>query len=123
VAEKPPVLPWPTAGTQATSSGTKDKRSSLRRGGNPIAVVVSDALVPGDPAPGLVVNRSRGGLCLMLPRKFDVGQLVAVRSGNFPKEQPSVQLRVRHCKQIGDRWRLGCQFVEDLPWSTVLLFG
>jgi len=62
-------------------------------------------------------------LCLSLPRKVEVGQLLAVRTGSFPESVSSVQLRVRHCKQIGNGWRLGCQFVEDLPWSTVLLFG
>jgi hypothetical protein len=107
----------------SASAGGKDKRRSLRRDSNPIAIFVSDALIPGDPVEGLVLNRSRGGLCLSVPQKADVGQLLAVRTADFPQALASVQLRVRHCKQTGEAWRLGCQFVDDLPWSTVLLFG
>jgi hypothetical protein len=100
----------------------QEKRGSLRRGGNPVPVVVYD--VPGqEPVGGMVVNRSRGGLCLSTPQPVGVGQILGVRSEQFPESLLSVRVRVRHCKQKGNCWHLGCQFVEELPWSTLLMFG
>ncbi|HLJ92301.1 MAG TPA: PilZ domain-containing protein [Gemmataceae bacterium] len=122
--EVPVAQPRPPGATHPSGSATsKDKRTSMRRGGNPTPVAVFDAPVPGEPVEGVVLNRSRGGLCITVPHKIEVGQVFAVRTKEFPESLPSVPLRVRHCKQIGDRWRLGCQFVEELPWSVVLLFG
>lgn len=112
-----------SAGRAQPSQGGKDKRRALRRGGNPIAVLMTDPLAPGDPVQGTIQNRSRGGLCLVVPHKLEVGQLLAVRTAAFPESLVSVQLRVRHCQPKGDGWRIGCQFVEELPWSIVLLFG
>jgi PilZ domain len=113
--------PWPAR--QEVSASAKDKRRALRRGGNRVAVLVSDGVVAGDPVGGLVLNRSRGGLCLLVRAKVDVDHLLAVRTASFPKSLPSVRLRVRHCKQVAEGWRLGCQFVDHPPWSTLLLFG
>jgi hypothetical protein len=115
---------WPAREARPQASASeKNKRRSLRRGGNRIAVLVSDGVVAGDPVGGLVLNRSRGGLCLLVREKVDVDHLLAVRTAAFPKSLPSVRLRVRHCKQVTQGWRLGCQFVDHPPWSTLLLFG
>jgi hypothetical protein len=100
-----------------------DKRRFLRRKGNPVSVLVSEAQNLGMPTEGLVLDRSRGGLFLSVPHKINVGCLLAVRTPDFPDSIASVRLRVRHCKQKGQEWRIGCQFVEDLPWSVLLLFG
>ena len=101
----------------------RDKRRSLRRKGNPVAVFISDARNPEKPMEGLVLDRSRGGLFLSVPQKIDVGCLLAVRTADFPDSIASVRLRVRHCKQKGQEWRIGCQFTEELPWSVLLFFG
>ena len=101
----------------------RDKRGSLRRGGEPIPVFVSNNLVPGEPMQGMVLNRSRGGLCLSIPQPVEVDQTLAVRTGHFPEDLASVQLRVRHCQQTRDGWRIGCQFVQELPWNVILMFG
>jgi hypothetical protein len=102
-------------------SRAKDKRRALRRRGNPVPVLVSDGLIPD--VQGLVLNRSRGGLCLCVPHSVEVGQTIAVRTQQFPEGLAAVQLRVRHCQRKGDGYRLGCQFVEELPWTAILMFG
>src|SRR5947209_8676178 len=61
-----------------------DKRRSLRRGGNPVPVVVSDTAQPQHLVQGQVLNRSRGGLSLSVPEKLEAGRLVSVRTPDFP---------------------------------------
>src|SRR5437588_11227661 len=61
-----------------------DKRRSMRRGGNPVLVVISDSLQPQHLVQGLVLNRSRGGLSLSMRQKVEVGRLLAVRTPDFP---------------------------------------
>jgi hypothetical protein len=82
--------------------GPKEKRDSLRRGGSTVPVLVSDAESPAEAVQGLVLNRSRGGLCLSLPRSVEVGRLLSVRTPNFPDDLESVRIRVRHTKQQGE---------------------
>ncbi|SRR6266852_1777389 len=105
------------------SAAAKDKRRALRRGGNPVPVLVSDVPGQAQPIPGLVLNRSKGGLCLAVPEPVDVGRLLAVRTADFPEGLDSVQIRVRHCKRKAGSCHLGCQFVETYPWSVILIFG
>jgi hypothetical protein len=101
----------------------KCKRGALRRGGNPVPVLVSDLVEPEEAIQGLVLNRSRGGLCLSVPQPIEVGRLLAVRTPDFPEGLDPVQIRVRHCSQKGDTCHLGCQFMQTHPWSVLLIFG
>jgi len=100
-----------------------DKRHSLRRHGHLVTVLISDTRKPKRPLRGLVLDRSRGGLYLSVPRRIDAGSQLTVRTPDFPHDVASVGLLVRHCKQKGRDWRIGCQFVDELPWSVILLFG
>jgi hypothetical protein len=121
-----PLAREPQAGlTQRGQHGgaPKCKRSSLRRGGNPVPVLVSDLVEPEEDIQGLVLNRSRGGLCLSVPQPVEVGRLLAVRTPDFPEGLDPVQIRVRHCMQKGDTCHLGCQFMQTHPWSVLLIFG
>jgi len=99
------------------------KRGALRRGGNPVPVLVSNLVGPDEAIQGLVLNRSRGGLCLSVPQPIEVGRLLAVRTPDFPDDLDSVQIRVRHCMKKGDSCHLGCQFMQTHPWSVLLIFG
>jgi hypothetical protein len=106
---------------QATG-GKRQRRASTRRRGRPIGVVVL-ADEPAKAESGLVIDRSKGGLCLSLPRPVSVGTTLQVRACQAPEGTPWIGVRVRHCVERGDRWELGCQFLEELPWSVLLLFG
>jgi len=77
----------------------------------------------GQPTPGMVLDRSRGGLRLSVAYPVTVGRILGLRTESFPKDLPTVQVRVRHCQKKGEQWKLGCQFIEKLPWTVVLLFG
>jgi hypothetical protein len=98
-----------------------ERRSSLRRMGNAVDVLVIEA--DGASFEGLVIDRSTGGLCLSLPRSIPADTVLKVFACHAPKETPWLAVRVRHCRHAGDRWLCGCQFVESPPWGQLLLFG
>jgi hypothetical protein len=102
---------------------TKRRRSSLRREGNPVGVVVSTDLTADSQLDGLVTNRSRGGVLLSLAQPFAVNTYLNIRAAHAPDDADWIRIEVRHCKQQGERWLLGCAFKDELPWGVLLLFG
>lgn len=114
-AAKAPLIPPLTPGQR------RERRNSLRRRGNPVGVLVLAG--EGRAEPGLVLDRSKGGFCLSVAQPVDVGATLRVRTCHAPDDVPWIDVLVRHCAQKGDRWHLGCQFAEELPWSVLLLFG
>jgi hypothetical protein len=99
------------------------KRSSLRRAGNPIEVLISDALATAPTTEGRVLDRSRGGLLLSVGQPVAVGTTLSVRAAHAPDEVSWVRIKVRHCRHREDLWLVGCAFEQELPWSVLLLFG
>jgi PilZ domain len=108
---------------QALSTSKKERRASLRRHGNAVPVAVTNPSSPEQPLGGLVLNRSKGGLQLSIKQSVPVGTVLGVRAAEAADDLPWVQVRVKRCREHDDSWILGCQFVEDLPWSVLLLFG
>jgi hypothetical protein len=104
-------------------AGRQDRRSAMRREGEPLKVFVAPGANATEAGEGLVLNRSRGGLCLVVPEPVEKGRLIRVRAAHVPEDMPWIPIHVRHCQAKGGSWRLGCQFVEKLPWSVVLVFG
>jgi len=101
-----------------------DRRNALRRGGNPIAVFITDAEGKGDPIHGYVLDRSTGGLCLAVGEPIEEGSIVSVKTTNAPITTPWIQIEVRNCRPISSsEWELGCKFEKTPPWSILLLFG
>lgn len=101
----------------------RERRGALRRGGNPVAILISDADAHTDPTQGWVVDRSTGGLCLSVPQAIPEGTVLSVRTTNAPTTVPWVQLEVKNCRLVGKEYELGCRFVRTPPWSVMLLFG
>jgi len=101
----------------------RDRRSALRRGGNPVAILISDAEARAKPSSGWVIDRSTGGLCLSVSEPVVEGTILSVRTSNAPETIPWVQLEVKNCRAVGGEYELGCQFVRTPPWSVLLLFG
>lgn len=101
----------------------RERRNALRRGGNPVAILISDADAQTDPTPGWVVDRSTGGLCLSVPKAVTEGTVLSVRTSNAPESVPWVQLEVKNCRPVGKEFELGCRFLRTPPWSVMLLFG
>src|SRR5262245_60797909 len=53
------------AARNSPRGSAKDKRRDARRGGNSVPILVSDPLAGAEPIQAAVLNRSRGGLCLL----------------------------------------------------------
>lgn len=100
-----------------------EKRTSLRRSGNPVPVVITDPMMPEERFEGWVLDRSVGGLCLSSPRAFPVDAYLSIRAANAPNAIPSVRVKVRHHRKYDGRFSIGCQYAESYPWSVLLLFG
>lgn len=100
-----------------------ERRASLRRSGNAVAIQISDAEATAKPHHGWVIDRSMGGLCLSVQEAVAAGTILSIRPSNAPVTVPWIQVEVRNCRSVGIDWELGCQFVRTPPWSVLLLFG
>ncbi len=105
------------------SNGTREKRASLRRKGKPVRVLMADAETTQEPTTGWVLDRSRGGLYLVVSEPVAVGTMLSVRATHAPDTMPWVQVEIRRCHPKGNRWGLGCRFKRELAWGELLLFG
>jgi len=101
----------------------KDKRRALRRQGNPVAVMISDAEVQIRPYQGMVIDRSMGGLCLGVDQEIPVGTVLSIRPARTAELIPWVQVEVRNSRQIDGFYELGRQFVKTPPSAVLWLFG
>jgi|SRR5208283_1400486 len=102
---------------------TRERRGALRRGGNPVPVLITDANGEAEPLNAWVIDRSTGGLCLSVHEAIATGTVLSVRTSNAPQTVPWIQVEVKNCRPVGSDWELGCKFVRTPPWSVLLLFG
>jgi len=101
-----------------------ERRYSARRPGKQIRVYISNENAESPPEEGWIVDRSLGGLCLLFDREVKECALLTVRAADVPVDSPWVQVQVKRCWPGGDnRWELGCEFVRNPSWSTLLQFG
>jgi hypothetical protein len=100
-----------------------ERRIALRRGGNPTAILVTDAERKGEPIRGWVVDRSTGGMCLAITEQVQPGTILNVRAVNAPETASWIEMEVKSCRRETDSWELGCQFIKTPPWGVLLLFG
>jgi hypothetical protein len=123
----PPFAPAKVASPRRDSPDLdhgKERRGSIRRAGKLTPVLVSNADATAEPFPGLVCNRSIGGLRLSVPQAVEQHQILSVRPAEANAEAPWVQVEVRWCRtRDPGRWELGCHFVRTPPYSQLVLFG
>ncbi len=100
-----------------------ERRGTVRRTGNPIEVLVSDAEAALEPVRGWVIDRSMGGLCVLVQEEVAAGTVLSIKPRKGPPGTPWVQVEVRSCKQDQAGYEIGCQFVRTPPWAVMLLFG
>lgn len=100
-----------------------EKRASVRRGGNPVEVVLANPVFSEELGKAWVVDRSMGGLCLMSNAALRPGTILNVRPHNAPKGTPWTRIEVRSCRQESDHWEVGCKFERMPSWGVLLLFG
>ncbi len=107
---------------QFHTQGGIERRSGRRRWGNPTEVYITWALGPGL-VHGLVINRSTGGLGILLEQEVAAGTTIKIHAIEAPRSVPFIELEVCHCRKAGRFFLIGCQFCEEVPWNVRVWFG
>ena len=100
----------------------RDRRGAARRKGNTVEVLVS----LGQDQPeikGWVIDRSQGGLCLLLPQAITEKTVVRVRPRSASEQVPWTDVTVRSCREERGQYEVGCQFHRTPTFNLLLQFG
>ncbi|MFO0876298.1 MAG: PilZ domain-containing protein [Gemmataceae bacterium] len=101
---------------------TRDRRVAPRRRGNTVQIHVR--LDPeADPRIGWVLDRSIGGLGILMDEPLTPGIRVQVRARNAPEPTPWIEAAVRSCRPEGSQYEVGLQFYHLPSWNLMLQFG
>jgi len=114
-------LPTPPEEAAYLKKG-RNRRAAIRYWGNPVEVgIISGYRV--EPVRGAVVNRSTGGVALLVDEAYDEGAKLKVRAVLAPKDVGWIDVEVRNCRKAGKTWVIGCQYPEVPPWNAVVWLG
>jgi hypothetical protein len=105
-----------------TSKSQPDRRAVPRRKGNCVEVFLTDDS-KGPPILGWVVDRSMGGLCLIVEKPLKEGSILNVRPRQAPQTAPWTAIEIRSCRPENVEWEVGCRFLKPPHWNDLLLFG
>jgi len=97
----------------------QERRALPRRRGNPVAVLVSRADVPGSPFNAWVIDRSPEGLCLVAEEDIPRGTWLRLRVTNLSAGAGWFEVEVRNSRPERNVWILGCQFRSALSWGEL----
>ena len=100
-----------------------EQRKAFRRSGNPTEIRIQFGDRKGPPNRGWVLDRSVGGLCILVEEEYKPGMQLAVLPVNAPEMTPCVEIEVRSARQCPEGYELGCQFIKTPAWSILLMFG
>jgi hypothetical protein len=106
-----------------THGAMSERRRFVRRSGNPVPVVISDAAGRQPARSGAVLDRSQGGLRLLVDEPAKKGTIISVRAEAGGAGIPWARMEVRHCQRTNVGWEWGCRFLDNVPASLMLLFG
>jgi len=103
--------------SSAEKSGSKERRNGVRFAVEVEAKCRAVANAGGQHWPAWIVDVSSHGLCLRMPRRFEVGSGLEVYFALQGDTITSTQLaQVRWVKAAESKsWLLGCQFVKPIP--------
>ena len=73
--------------------------------------------------PRWVIDRSMGGVCLLMPEALTEGTVLSIKPRKSPPGMPWVQVAVCTCKEDRTGYEVGCRFVKTPAWGVLLLFG
>jgi hypothetical protein len=100
-----------------------DRRGAVRREGAPVRVMLSSPTFRNGVNDGFVVDRSTGGLRILMQAVIAPGTTLQVKAVNAPDTIGFVTVIVRSCRKNGDHFEVGCEFEKTPPWNVLLLFG
>lgn len=106
----------------AAATSARERRSEQRRRGNLKSVQVR-AEENAEPFEGWVLDRSPGGLGLLVDEQMPVGTVLSVRPHRCSPKFPWIPVEVRSCRPHQQSWNLGCQFLQRVSWNELRLFG
>lgn len=98
-------------------------RTAPRRSGNPVSVQLRNPALHDDEFQGWVVDRSSGGLGILVDQPVAVNSVLHVRPTKAHSSLPTVQIQVKSCRPERSSFNIGCQFVQKLSWSELQMFG
>lgn len=113
----------PAAEEEDDESKFADRRAQPRRKGNPVSVQVSNSGATTEPMQGWVVDRSTGGLRLLVDQEIKPGTVLSVRPSKSHPGFTWVQIKVKSCRPERSSYNLGCQFMRKLTWTELQVFG
>lgn len=99
-----------------------ERRASIRRKGNPIPVRVTRGDT-GELSEGWVVDRSSGGVRILLDQAIPARTSLSIRPVKAVTTFPWIKAEVRSCKPERGGYALGCMFLQKLTWSELQAFG
>jgi hypothetical protein len=106
----------------STAGTMTDRRSSVRRWGDPVQVAIAEVDSEKEPQRGWVMNRSTGGLGLSVSYPFPNRSLLEVRAVSAAETIPWVQVQVMNRNELSGRWMLSCRYVGTPAPEAVALF-
>jgi hypothetical protein len=123
-AQQAPSEPARTQEYDPFSLGSAtEQRSTWRRKGNPVNVLIRGPGCDQEPIRGWVFDRSTGGVGLAVDQRFAPGDRLKILVASS-EVAPWVDVEVRSATARGKReWLIGCQFCTPLQWNVLLLFG
>jgi hypothetical protein len=99
-----------------------ERRKSVRRWGKPVEVKILAPLVTGL-LRGVIINRSAGGIAVLVDDEYAEGVNLTVRAVQAPQYVPGVEVEVRTCRKAGKNFVIGCKYSEEAPWNAIAWFG
>lgn len=113
----------PAPATQVQAGPGAERRSAPRRKGNPVPVLLTNANATLDPFQGWVLDRSTGGLRILVDQQVVIGTVLSVRPAKAHASFPWIQVKVRSCQPERSSFHLGVQFVQKPAWGEMQAFG
>lgn len=112
-----------TPAAPAAEADAQALRAAPRRSGNPVSVQLRNPSLHDDEFQGWVVDRSSGGLGILVDQPVAVNTVLHVRPTKAHSSLPTVQIQVKSCRPERSSFNIGCQFVQKLSWAELQMFG
>ena len=102
----------------------RERRAWPRSSRNIRVLFLSEDCALDEPYGGWIVDTSRGGVRLRISGEpFAVGTLLQLRGPFASRHARWTGVRVKHVRDAGSNWEMGCEFVSLPTNETVRMVG
>jgi len=124
VRTRTPVIRTETEPEPEANDGPPgERRASPRRVGNPVSVQISSEEDESESFQGWVVDRSSGGIRLLVDQAFDAGTILNLRPTKAHPSLTWIKVEVKSCRPERNSYKIGCEFVTKPSWAELQAFG